>query len=187
MFSQFFFEYLLSFPLAACGAEGASQLPHRWLRSCLLGRQGMTSHLPIDIPCLGLACSLNINHRGKVIPSRSRWSRAKASNYPTPPHPQSQRRFLMRKEAELWTICIFMVNSTRDHTLTKSWWCSLATAAFVCKRIPITPSCKLETLHWMLILNIPASVGLYWSSQQTLRHTIKYFGQTLKAWQRRLL
>lgn len=96
-----FFEYFLSFPLAACGAEGASQLPHRWLRRRPLGRQGMTSHLLIDIPCLGLACSLNTNHRGKVIPSCSRWSRAKASNYPPPPPTEPTQVF---NEKKSWTI-----------------------------------------------------------------------------------
>lgn len=96
-----FAQYLSSLPLAPRGAEGASHSDDS--ARCLLGRRGMTLRWLIDILRSGLAGSLNINHRGKVIHSGFRWRRAKTSNYTIPSLPAGPTPVLMRRAADLLT------------------------------------------------------------------------------------
>lgn len=170
-----FAEYLWSSPLAPRGAEGASHSDDS--ARCLLGRRGMTSHWLIDILCSGLAGSLNINHRGKVIHSGFRWRRAKTSNYPIPSLPAGLMPVLMRRAADLLTAHRFFF-----FRVINLWSSRALTVLCMQKESLITLRSELRSLHWILIFDYTSSCRCF----AALGHTIVYLVQTSKAWLRTL-
>lgn len=111
------------FPLAARGAEGASQLPHRWLCRCLLGRQGIHHNCWSISALRARRFTWILNNRGKAILSRSRWAELKPAIIPSS-RPRSECRFLVKRGSDPLTIPlsfkknnIFMLNSSWSRDL----------------------------------------------------------------------
>lgn len=161
-----------------------SQLPHRWLRRCLLGRQRNTSNLLIDFPLLRASqVHWILSTVGKLSCHVSGEERAKAGNYPALPPTERTQVF---NEKRIWCInkppsfknCISKTYSTGlliwPSLLSFTLWKSLLTykqKLVICiqKHSNYTRRMQwIQTFGCMSIFNTSAFVVLYWGGKQPL-------------------
>lgn len=94
-----FFMNLLSVFSGGLMCWGSSTAPTQMTLQMPVRKAGNTSHLQIDIPCLGLAGSLNIKRPWESYPVTSRWGELKPAIIPTC-HLPSRCGFLMERELD---------------------------------------------------------------------------------------